>query len=93
MDNMNIKRNCLELLALAKLADQYVVALVLSVIVAVVVRVSRGDRNDARIGGSQIGSGDVPCLIVIATDIERELDGAVGAEVGACTVARELEGN
>ena len=47
MDSMNIKRTCLELLALAKLADQYVVALVLSVIVAVVVSVSRGDRNDA----------------------------------------------
>ena len=90
MSHNVIEKDCLELLPLAKLADEYVVALVLSVFMAVVVGVSRGDRNDARIGRSQIGGGDVPCLVVIATDIERELDGAVGAEVGACTVAREL---
>ena len=93
MSDVNIQRNCLELLALAKLADEYVVALVLSVLVTVVVRVSRSDGNDARIGGSQIGGGDVPCLVVITTDIESEFDGAVRAEVGACAVARELKGN
>ena len=81
----------LELLALAEFADEDVVAFVLSVLVTVVVGVSRGDGNDARVGRPQIGGSDVPRLVVIAADVESEFDGAVWAEVGAGAVARKLK--
>ena len=78
-------------MALAKFANKDVVAFVLSVFMTIVVSVSRGNRNDSRVGRSEIGGGDVPRLVVVASNIESKFDRAVGAEVRTCAVPRELK--